>query len=291
MLWHAAGVQGAWCMVGRAHGHASVLVRACSPAAMGAVAGSWPCAHAAEPLPSPFPAAQADKTARKAQMADRLISGLSGENKRWGEEIKRLEVLEGKLVGDVLIASAFVSYAGPFNMQFRVSLVSEKWMPDMIERQIPMTPGIMPLDILTDDATTAKWNNEGLPTDPLSIENGAIMTNAARWSLMIDPQLQGIRWIINKEEANGLVIIQQSQHKYIDKVTYCIENGLPLLIENLPVDIDAVLDPVIGKLTMKKGRNLIMKIGDNEVRLWGGTPWQRAGLQCKCNRSSTSTAH
>lgn len=49
------------------------------------------------------------------------------------------------------------------------------------------------------------------------------------------------------------------------QVIYCIENGLPLLLENLPVDIDAVLDPVIGKLTIKKGRNTIMKIGDAEV--------------------------
>lgn len=32
------------------------------------------------------------------------------------------------------------------------------------------------------------------------------------------------------------------------------------------MDIDAVLDPVIGKLTIKKGRNTIMKIGDAEVR-------------------------
>ena len=31
------------------------------------------------------------------------------------------------------------------------------------------------------------------------------------------------------------------------------------------MDIDAVLDPVIGKATMKKGRNIVMKIGDNEV--------------------------
>lgn len=64
----------------------------------------------------------------------------------------------------------------------------------------------------------ARWANEGLPTDPLSVENGAIMTNASRWALMIDPQLQGIKWIMNREEQNGLVIIQQSQNKYIDKV-------------------------------------------------------------------------
>lgn len=191
--------------------------------------------------------AQAEKTQRKAGLADRLINGLSGENARWGAEIKRMEAVEGKLVGDVLMASAFVSYAGPFNMLFRQSLLTEKWIPDLIDRGIPMSQGIMPLDMLTDAATNAKWANEGLPTDPLSIENGAIMTNASRWPLMIDPQLQGIKWIMNREEPNGLVIIQQSQHKYIDKVIYCIENGLPLLLENLPVDIDAVLDPVIGK--------------------------------------------
>jgi hypothetical protein len=52
--------------------------------------------------------------------------------------------------------------------------------------------------------------------------------------------LQGIKWIKAREEANNLVIIQQSQPKYIDKVLQAIENGLPLMIENLPVDIDAV---------------------------------------------------
>lgn len=62
-----------------------------------------------------------------------------------------------------------------------------------------------------------------------------------------------------------MLIIQQSQPKYIDKVVNCIENGLPLMLENLPEDIDAVLDPVIGKMTTKRGRNLVMKIGDNEV--------------------------
>jgi dynein heavy chain len=41
-----------------------------------------------------------------------------------------------------------------------------------------------------DDTRRAKWATEGLPIDPLSVENGAIMTNAWRWSLMIDPQLQ-----------------------------------------------------------------------------------------------------
>ena len=51
------------------------------------------------------------------------------------------------------------------------------------------------------------------------MENGAIMNAASRWPLMIDPQLQGVRWIVSKEAKNGLVIIQQSQPKYIDQAS------------------------------------------------------------------------
>ncbi len=58
----------------------------------------------------------------------------------------------GKLVGDVLLAAAFVSYAGPFNMEFRKRLVTEKWLPDITERQIPLTSGFMPLDMLADES-------------------------------------------------------------------------------------------------------------------------------------------
>ena len=50
------------------------------------------------------------------------------------------------------------------------------------------------------------------------MENGAIMTAASRWSLLIDPQLQGIQWIIRREQPNGLVIMQQSQPRYIEQV-------------------------------------------------------------------------
>ena len=88
------------------------------------------------------------------------------------------------------MASSFVSYCGPFNMAFRVELVRDKWLKDLIDRKVPMTEGVQPLDQLTSDTEKAQWGNEGLPTDPLSIENGAIMMNSSRTTLMIDPQLQ-----------------------------------------------------------------------------------------------------
>jgi len=57
------------------------------------------------------------------------------------------------------------------------------------EHAIPMSPAADPLLILTDEAEVAQWNNEKLPSDRVSTENGAILTNSDRYSLIIDPQL------------------------------------------------------------------------------------------------------
>lgn len=59
----------------------------------------------------------------------------------------------------------------------------------LLQPKIEMTEGLDPLTMLTDDAQIATWNNEGLPTDTMSTENATILTNSARWPLMIDPQL------------------------------------------------------------------------------------------------------
>ena len=51
---------------------------------------------------------QAEKTSRKAQLADRLVNGLSGENKRWSETISKMEVAGSKLVSTAVESGAFV---------------------------------------------------------------------------------------------------------------------------------------------------------------------------------------
>jgi len=179
--------------------------------------------------------------------------------------MERFNVMEKTLTGDVLLSSAFVSYIGAFNQRFRQQLVSDKWIPDLQERQIPMTEGMEPLQKLTDDAEVARWNNEGLPADRLSTENGAIVASCQRWPLLIDPQLQGIKWIVNRETKNGVKIVQMSQPRYIETIENAIQNGLPVIIENLGEQIDAVLEPLLSRSIIRKGRAVFIKLGDKEV--------------------------
>ena len=118
---------------------------------------------------------------------------------------------------------------------------------------IPKTEELDMLSMLTDSAQVARWSNENLPSDRTSIENAMILTNAERWPLMIDPQLQGIKWIKTRFGAD-LKVVRLGQKGYLDAIERAVSNGDTLLLENIGEAIDPVLDSLIGRLTIKKGR-------------------------------------
>ena len=93
-----------------------------------------------------------------------------------------------------------------------------------IKAYIPITPDFDLLSLLIDDADIAGWNNEGLPSDRMSIENATILTNCYRWPLMIDPQLQGIKWIKTKY-GESLKVIRLGQPNYLLKIYDAIAKG------------------------------------------------------------------
>jgi len=208
---------------------------------------------------------EAERTKARLELAERLVGGLSDENERWGMELKNLQEQEGYLVGDVLLSSAFVSYIGAFNYAFRAEMINDMWVPDLLKREIPLSDGFDVLQLLTNSSTIAQWSNEGLPTDRLSVENGSLITKCLRWPLIIDPQLQGINWIRNKEAPFNVKILQLSMKNYLDMLEHAIQSGTPVIIENIGEELDAVLDPVLSRSTIKKGRNLFIKLGDKEV--------------------------
>ena len=55
----------------------------------------------------------------KLQRAAELISGLGGEKTRWTEGTQALAESAAHVVGDALIAAAYVAYLGPFSAAFR----------------------------------------------------------------------------------------------------------------------------------------------------------------------------
>ncbi|XP_055624142.1 dynein beta chain, ciliary-like isoform X3 [Toxorhynchites rutilus septentrionalis] len=207
---------------------------------------------------------EADKTAFTIDLAHRLVNGLASENVRWRESIALLKSQTVTLPGDVLLIACFISYVGCFTRRYRVELQENMWIPTfrLSKPAIPFTEGVDPLNLIVDDAVIASWNNEGLPSDRMSSENAAILTYSARWPLMIDPQLQGIKWIKQKY-GNDLTVLRLTAKGYLDVIERCVSNGSILLIENIGETIDAVLDPLLGRMLVKKGKCL--RMGEKEI--------------------------
>ena len=211
--------------------------------------------------------AEADATSATISLADRLVNGLASEKIRWGNSVRSMKEQATMLPGDVLLVSSVISYLGCFTKSYRVELMDNYWIPYMIKLpdKIPNTltkEGANVLSLLTDDVIIAGWNNEGLPSDSMSTENATILTNSLKWPMMIDPQLQGVKWIKNKYNKT-ITTIRLGQEGYLEMIEKCVSEGKVLLIENMPEDVEPVLDPLLGRQLIKKGKAI--KLGDKEV--------------------------
>lgn len=60
----------------------------------------------------------------------------------------------------------------PFGLGHR----TQRWLPDLTAKMIPLREGLDPLQMLTSASQVAEWQNERLPSDQISIENGGIIT-------------------------------------------------------------------------------------------------------------------
>jgi len=211
--------------------------------------------------------AQAEACLQRLGLAERLVSGLSSENTRWGNEIEALTHSTVNLVGDCMIAAGFVSYVGAFDQQNREALWRDVWLADLVEREVPMSSSLDPLQILITEADISKMVSQGLPEDRVSVENGAIISMCQRWPLIIDPQVQGIKWLKSKQEETGYVncMLTMPVKKWTAAMTTGLTSGLAVIIENLGEDIDATLDPVLSRSIYKKGSSLYIKFGGEEI--------------------------
>ena len=71
------------------------------------------------------------------------------------------------------------------------------------------------------------------------------------------------RYVTQTRYAGRLVLVRLGQKNYLDTIERAVSSGETVLIENLGESVDPVLDPIIGRNTIKKGRAI--KLGDKEV--------------------------
>ena len=239
---------------------------------------------------------RAMNTRRKMELAQELIDGLQGERERWTEDSTLFQAERKNLIGDCALASMFLSYCGAFNQTFRETLIRGAIPIDLKSKKLPTSlfpsttsksgknsskktskngtdtaalPGPPPSpfsvrSFLVDDGITGDWAMQGLPTDSLSIDNGILVTRASRYPLLIDPQGQGLTWISSREKERipsfGILTLDATRLR--DHIEYAMAEGKALIIQGIEEEIDPLLDPLLEKALVKKGRSMYIEIGN-----------------------------
>jgi len=64
-----------------------------------------------------------------------------------------------------------------------------------------------------------------------------------------------------------MITIQLSQRGWLKRVEMAVSNGNILMIESIGEEIDAILDPLLSRQFVKKGKGLTVKLGSEDVDL------------------------
>jgi dynein heavy chain len=211
----------------------------------------------------------ANKGKMKLELANRLTNALGSERQRWLDGIEGFKAEREVLVGDCLLASAFISYVGPFTKPFRDYLMNTYMNPLLSScgAPIPCTKGADALALVCSDADVAAYQTQGLPADQVSSENAAIVLNSVRYPLLVDPQLQAIFWLKRRAKLTGenLRVGRLGQTNLIKEILSAIENGEGFLVENIGEQIDASMMSVLRRTAVKRGGKSFVILGDSEV--------------------------
>jgi len=202
---------------------------------------------------------------RKCARAKSLIEKLATEEVNWDISLKQNKADKLNLVGDVIISSGVIAYLGVFSFQYRDTAIAG-WTTMLKEFQINGTENFSRRDVIKSEVKIQQWFIEELPQEAFAVENAIIMDNSDRWPLMIDPQMQGNNWIknMNKELIRSIKPTQDSKTQ-TRTIRACIELGYPLILEDANETFDPMLEPLLGKQIEKKGKNMFIKIGDDNI--------------------------
>lgn len=99
------------------------------------------------------------------------------------------------LIGDCLISSAFMTYAGIFDHKMRKQLIAS-WTETLSDLHIPYRNDIDIIDYLSKPADLLTWKGFGLPSDDLAVQNAILLDRFNRFPLIIDPSGNSNRLIL-----------------------------------------------------------------------------------------------
>lgn len=199
----------------------------------------------------------------KVNRSVKLLNSLSSERSRWEEGSKSFETQIGTIVGDVLIAAAFLAYAGLYDQQYRRAMVDD-WLKQLALSGINYKAHNPITEYLSTADERMRWQQHDLPVDDLCTENAITLKRYNRYPLIIDPSGRATEFLRKENSERRLTVTSFLDDSFIKQLESSLRFGNPLLIQDAE-HLDPVLNHVLNKEYQKTGGRVLIQLGKQEI--------------------------
>ncbi|KAF2010197.1 cytoplasmic dynein-like protein 1 heavy chain 1 [Aaosphaeria arxii CBS 175.79] len=199
----------------------------------------------------------------KVDRSVRLLDSLSSERGRWEESSKSFDSQIDTIVGDVLVAAAFMAYGGYYDQQYRKTM-TEDWYHHLSLSGISFkTPNPITEYLSTADERLS-WQHNSLPVDDLCTENAIVLKRFNRYPLIIDPSGRVTDFLQNECKDRRLTVTSFLDDSFTKQLESSLRFGNPILIQDAE-HLDPILNHVLNKEYQKTGGRVLIQLGKQEI--------------------------
>ncbi|KAG9242560.1 cytoplasmic dynein-like protein 1 heavy chain 1 [Calycina marina] len=199
----------------------------------------------------------------KVDRSMRLLESLSSERERWDVSSKSFEAQLSTLVGDVLVAAAFLAYSGLYDHQFRKNMM-EDWLNQLKLSGISTKQHNPVTEYLSNADERLDWQENSLPIDDLCTENAIILKRFNRYPLIIDPSGRVTEFLEKESKDRKLTVTSFLDDSFTKQLESSLRFGNPILIQDAEY-LDPILNHVLNKEYQKTGGRVLIQLGKQEI--------------------------
>ncbi|SCL97173.1 dynein beta chain, putative [Plasmodium berghei] len=204
-----------------------------------------------------------EESCLRIENVEKFFLNITDEKNRWEKYVKDNERIKKCVYGESILSSFFLVYTGLLNYEDRKFLIYDTCVNLLMKNHIYVNTNFNLVDYFIDPIQTLEFNINYLSNDVYMKENFILINNNFISNLIIDPHHQVKDWISRSYNNSKTLIISDFNFPDIFlKIIYCMNNGIPLLINNIKEKLEDIL-----LLTIKKYNKFIMDRENNNENL------------------------
>jgi AAA domain (dynein-related subfamily)./Dynein heavy chain, N-terminal region 2./Dynein heavy chain, N-terminal region 1./Dynein heavy chain. len=192
----------------------------------------------------------------------KLIDNLTSERERWKASIKKFIDQSERLIGDSLLAAAFIVYAGVFDQKGRELLLKE-WKHKLKGSGINFDETLAISKYLISGNEIFKWEQGGLTPDDLNQENFTIM-KYSETPVIIDPLSNILPVLPEIFLPKKVTVTSFLSDGFVKQLENAVRFGGIIVIQDAEY-YDPILDSILRREICRNGGRMMIKLGDHEI--------------------------